>query len=117
MPRLRSIAFFCVVLAATALAITVRGRLMAPDSEVRHSVTVTAAIAHDVSQPLDGSTASSLSGHDQTADTDGDAPDPVDGSHPALRAEPNDREREEVAAAPTTMSVPAGSAEVEQTTF
>src|SRR4051794_30572512 len=91
MPRLRSIASFCVVLAATALAITVRGGLMAPDSEVRHSVTVTAAIAHDVSQPLDGSTASSLSGHNQAADTDadGDAPDPVDGSHPILRAEPN----------------------------
>jgi len=89
---------------------------MAPDSEVRHSVTVTAAIAHDLSQPLDGSTSSSLSGH-ETADADGDAPDPVDGSHPALRAEPNDREREEVAAAPMTMSVPAGSADVEQTAF
>ena len=90
---------------------------MAPDSEVRHSVTVTAATAHDVSQPLDGSTASSLSGHDQTADTDGDAPDPVDGSHRTLRAEPNDRQHEEVAATLPTMSVPAGSADVEQTTF
>ena len=77
---------------------------MAPDSEVRHSVTVTTAIAHDVSQPLDGSTASSLNRDGQTADADGDSPDPVDGSHPALRAEPNDAEREEVVAAPTTMT-------------
>jgi hypothetical protein len=117
-PRLViSLGVIPVVVAIAAMG----GRLVSPPdrSTAPRSgpVTVTAAAAHDVSQPLN---AASDGGATLVADTDGDGEDdatdaPVLPPH-SMSAEPNDLARGDIAT-PTTMTTPAGSADVEQTVF
>ena len=110
-----------VVIPVVVAIVAMRGRFVSPPdgSTAPRSgpVTVTAAVAHDVSQSLN---AASDGGATPVTHADGDGEDdasnaPVLPPH-SMSAEPNDLAREDIVT-PTTMTTPAGSAEVEQTVF
>jgi hypothetical protein len=116
MHRVRVAGSCCAVAAAVvAIVVVTRERAPATPPAGQTAVTVTAAVAHDVSQPLDAAAdGTPLVGEDgDRAERDGDA-EITARSHVALRAAPNGGAS--VAGAPT-MTVPPGSADIEQTAF
>ena len=116
MLRLRFIIATGVTAILFGAAIAFRGSLTSRSDDLTASatpgsasVTVTRAVAHDVSEPLDWSNAGSTSLAD---DDDPDRPDY------ALAPEPNDEQARDAQLSVTpAASVPRGSADVEQVTF
>ena len=109
MHRVRVLSALCAVTAICV--VTIRG-LKTPAPHAKSPVTVTSAIAHDVSGPL--------TTPDFAATGDGDSPDNQAGSDRARRvmaAEPNEAERETEAAGVPVITTPPGSGAVEQVTF
>jgi len=104
-------------LGVLVLAVVVFGRALAPvetgsrSAGARPLVTVTAAIAHDVSGPLNRLDDEPSSASED--DVDGSA----DRARHATALEPNENEQDTEAIARPLMTTPPGSADVEQTTF
>jgi hypothetical protein len=109
MHRLRILSTLCTVAAIGAVAFRIT---MSSSVHVRSTVTVTPAIAHDVSHPLNAV--------DAAATSDGDASDnqaDFDRARRVMAVEPNETERAAERAGLPVITTPPGSAAVEQTTF
>jgi hypothetical protein len=109
MHRLRILSTLCTVAAIGAVAFRIT---MSSSVHVRSTVTVTPAIAHDVSHPLNAV--------DAAATSDGDASDnqaDFDRARRVMAVEPNETERAAEGAGLPVITTPPGSAAVEQTTF
>ena len=106
---LRILATLCSVAAVGVVALRIT---TSSSVHARSTVTVTPAIAHDVSDPLNAV--------DAAATRDGDASDnraDSDRARRVMAVEPNETERAAEGAGLPVITAPAGSAAVEQTTF
>ena len=105
---LSALSALCAVTAVGAVALRITE---SSGVHARSTVTVTPAIAHDVSGPLGALDVSVVD-----ADSAGYHADP-DRAHRVMAVEPNDAGREVGAAGLPVITTPPGSAAVEQTTF
>jgi hypothetical protein len=108
MHRVRLLSALCAV---AAIGIVALDGLQRADVHGRSTVTVTPAIAHDVSGPLTAPELSATSG-----DSTDNAGDP-DRTRRVMAVAPNDDEREADATGHPVITTPPGSAAVEQTAF
>jgi len=109
MHRLRILSTLCVVAAIGSVALWITK----PSSiHARSTVTVTPAIAHDVSEPLNAVDAAATS----DGDASGNPADP-ERARRVMSVEPNETERAREAAGLPVITTPPGSEAVEQTRF
>ena len=107
MHRVRILSTLCAV---TAIGVVALRAGKSPGAHAHTTVTVTPAIAHDVSGPLTAS--------DVVATNDGDSMEPdADRARRPMAVEPNETEHEAESAGLPVITAPPGSAAVEQTTF